>query len=174
MTSEEHGDLNARLAERARSGDADALVKVAERWWRPIYRFLWNMSGSTSFSARATEQTLLAAIRSREPPGSSADSLQVFLYRVALHFALLRPGSVPPSTTPADAAATLREALLRMDALDRARVVLHEIEQLSLGQIAAVMSTPPDETRSRVYRSLLALTDSVTHTLDSIALRATG
>jgi DNA-directed RNA polymerase specialized sigma24 family protein len=174
MTSEEHGELNAQPAERARNGDDAALVKFAERWWPPIYRFLWNMSGSTSYAAEATEQTLLAAIRSGEAPGSSEASLKVFLYREALHFALLRHGSVPPGRTPADAAATLREALARMNPLDRARVIFFEVEQLSLEQIAAAMSTPPDETRSRVYHSLLALTECVTHTLHSIALRATG
>src|SRR2546423_1806525 len=59
---------DAALAEDARNGSAAAFVKLAKRWWTPLYRVSWNISGSASCAAQITERTLLAAIHSAEPP----------------------------------------------------------------------------------------------------------
>src|SRR6266851_3361779 len=60
--------VDAALAEEARNGNAAAFVKLAKRWWTPLYRVSWNISGSASRAAQITERTLLAAIHSVEPP----------------------------------------------------------------------------------------------------------
>jgi hypothetical protein len=36
---------DAALAEEARNGNAAAFVKLAKRWWTPLYRVSWNISG---------------------------------------------------------------------------------------------------------------------------------
>ena len=167
MTTEEHDDPDAAVAEQARRGDLVAFVEFANRWWPAIYRFTWNMSGNNSFAAQATESTLVAALRGSEPP-SSRERFAIFLYRTALQFALTRDATVRPAGKRADAVATLRDALQRLDPVDRAAVVLAEVAQLPMEQVSAVLSTPPDETRKRVHRSLLALTDSMRSTLDSL------
>ena len=53
---------DAALAEEARNGNAAAFVMLAKRWWTPLYRVSWNISGSASCAAQITERTLLAAI----------------------------------------------------------------------------------------------------------------
>src|SRR5216684_2903550 len=40
--------VDAALAEEARNGNAAALVKLAKRWWTPLYRVSWNISGRAS------------------------------------------------------------------------------------------------------------------------------
>ena len=58
---------DAALAEEARNGNSAAFVKLANRWWTPLYRVSWIVSGSASCAAQITERTLLAAIHSAEP-----------------------------------------------------------------------------------------------------------
>jgi DNA-directed RNA polymerase specialized sigma24 family protein len=172
MTAEKHQDGDAALADGARCGDHAALVELANRWWPAIFRFTWNMSGSTSLATDATERTLAAALRGSEPP-SSSEPFAVFVYRTALHFTLRRDGTGRTSEKRADAVAALRDALQRLDPVDRAGVVLAEIAQLPMEQVSAVLSMPADETRKRIHRSLLALTDCMKSTLDSTS-RAGG
>src|SRR5258705_9796701 len=55
---------DAALAEEARNGNSAAFVKLANRWWTPLYRVSWIVSGSASCATQITERTLLGAIRS--------------------------------------------------------------------------------------------------------------
>src|SRR5437588_10723104 len=82
---------DAALAEDARNGSAAAFVKLAKRWWTPLYRVSWNISGSASCAAQITERTLLAAIHSAQPPTFTRVPFKVFLYRVAATFEMLFP-----------------------------------------------------------------------------------
>jgi len=109
---------DAALAEEARNGNAAAFVKLAKRWWTPLYRFSWNISGSASCAAQITERTLLAAIHSVEPPPFTRVSFKVFLYRVALRLTLTR--EPPASTGRQDALGTIREVRQRIGPLDSA------------------------------------------------------
>jgi len=57
------------LLVRARRGDSAAFVEFATRWWTPVYRIAWNMLGSASEAAAATEQTLVLVVRFPESVG---------------------------------------------------------------------------------------------------------
>jgi hypothetical protein len=54
-------DPDGALAEESRRGNPEAFVKLATRWWAPVYRIALNMSESPSFAAEVTEQALLRA-----------------------------------------------------------------------------------------------------------------
>ena len=56
-------EADETLMQRARQGDAAALVEFATRWWGPIYRIALNMLGNASDAADATEQTFRLALR---------------------------------------------------------------------------------------------------------------
>jgi len=165
---------DAALAEEARNGNAAAFVKLAKRWWTPLYRVSWNISGSASCAAQITERTLLAAIHSVEPPPFTRVPFKVFLYRVAVRLTLTRE---PPASTgrqPRDALGTIREALQRLDPLDSAALVLREIEQLPMEEVAAILSASSEEVRTRIHRAILSLTRSVGEIAGSDAIPATG
>jgi DNA-directed RNA polymerase specialized sigma24 family protein len=51
------------LTRRAHRGDRAAFEQLARRWWPRLYRLAWNMSGSTSRAAEATERALSLALR---------------------------------------------------------------------------------------------------------------
>ncbi len=75
--SNEMEDRDGALAEASRRGNPQAFVKLATRWWAPVYRIAWNMSGSPSFAAEVTEQALLAGLRPSEWwPSSGASTKQ--------------------------------------------------------------------------------------------------
>jgi len=111
---------DAALAEDARNGSAAAFVKLAKRWWTPLYRVSWNISGSASCAAQITERTLLAAIHSAEPPPLTRVPFKVCLYRVAVRLTLTREPRASTGRQPQDALGTIREALQRLDPLDSA------------------------------------------------------
>src|SRR3989440_10508008 len=87
---------DAALAEDGRNGSAAAFVNLAKRWWTPLYRVSWNISGSVSCAAQITERTLLPAIHSAGPPPFTRVPFKVFLYRVAVRLTLTRE---PPRST---------------------------------------------------------------------------
>jgi len=156
--SNEMEDSDAALAEESRRGNANAFVKLATRWWAPVYRIAWNMSGKTSFAAEVTEQALLAGLRSSEPWPPSGAPFKTFLYRVAIHLALKRgPTAVRLKPWTAHAGG-IWQALEQLDRLDRAALVLREIEQLSVEDAGEILGTSPAETRMRAHRALLYLT----------------
>jgi len=106
---------DAALAEEARNGNSAAFVKLANRWWTPLYRVSWIVSGSASCAAQITERTLLAAIHSAEPPLFTRVPFKVFLYRVAVRLTLTREPRASTGRQPQDALGTIREALQRLD-----------------------------------------------------------
>jgi DNA-directed RNA polymerase specialized sigma24 family protein len=61
--------VDEALLHKARRGDSAAFVEFASRWWTPVYRIAWNMLGSASEAAEATEQTLTLAVRFPESIG---------------------------------------------------------------------------------------------------------
>lgn len=172
MTNEEEGNLDWALAVEARQGSAAAFAKLAMRWWAPLYRFAWNMSGNASFAGQATERALLAAIRSSQPPCQSNAPFEVSLYRLALRWTMtLLVAKRSYSTNPRG---TLREALERLDPLDRAALLLRETEGLSTGDVAAILATSTVEVRMQAHRALTFLTRSLDASLDSDAPPLTG
>jgi DNA-directed RNA polymerase specialized sigma24 family protein len=174
MTVERHPDVDAAIALEARHGDGAALVKLASRWWSPLYRFAWGMSGDASFAADVTSRSVLAAIRSIEPPSPASIPFKLFIYRVAVRFAVAR--ETPPSAAerPADAASRVREALHRLDPVDRASLVLLEIEQLPTEEAAAILRMSSKEIRTRACRSLRFLAGYAGEAIDSDAPSLTG
>jgi DNA-directed RNA polymerase specialized sigma24 family protein len=155
MMNEEGPDADAALAVEARRGDRTAFVALATRWWTPLYRFAWNMSGSASFAAQVTERALATAVQC---DGLARAPFKLLLYRLAVQLMLAQDSLAPMSTHANDEVGTLREALQRLDAMDRAALVLREIEQLPLEEVARVLSAPAEQIRLRVHRALVFLT----------------
>jgi DNA-directed RNA polymerase specialized sigma24 family protein len=142
--------VNAGLMPRE-WGDPAALVRFATRWWVPVYRMCWNMLGNPSEAAAATEETLLREIRSARPADAS---LRISLYRLATWFALVRRRS---GVRPAGRRTRIREALDQLDDLDRAAVLLRDVERLAVDDVATILGTSAEDVRGRVHRARLLL-----------------
>jgi DNA-directed RNA polymerase specialized sigma24 family protein len=173
MTNERLGDSDWVLAIEAKEGSATALAKIARRWWAPIYRFAWNMSANASFAAEVTERTVLAAIRSGEST-SARYPFRVFVYRLALRWTATPQKPVTNPQQGTDSVSAVREALARLSPLERAAVVLREIEQLGTAEVAAILEIPSAEIQMRVHRAVAFLARSAEKTFGADASTLRG
>ncbi|HYY53534.1 MAG TPA: sigma factor-like helix-turn-helix DNA-binding protein [Myxococcales bacterium] len=143
------------LARRARSGDGTALVKLALRHWKGVYRTARNML--VADAAEAAEEAFRRALFSAQwfPDGVP---FRLSLYRAAVADALTRLRSSPvpaKSRAPISLADRIREALGRLDAMDRACYVLRDVEDLSPEEAAFVLRTSAGIVRQRAHRARL-------------------
>jgi len=153
------------VAERARRGEGVALVELALRHWKAVYRVARNMLVSNA--AEAAEETLRHTIFSAKsfPDGVPFRSS---LYRAAVEVSLARLHATPVewnSRTTESLADRIREALGRVDAVDRACYVLRDVEELSSEEAAFVLRTSPAIVRARAHRARLMLTSLARHRL---------
>jgi RNA polymerase sigma-70 factor (ECF subfamily) len=73
------------------------------------------------------------------------------------------PGDREPGLSVAiDAEIALREAVRRLDRIDREILLLREYEELSYLEIAVVLAIPVNTVRSRLFRARMALRDLLT------------
>jgi RNA polymerase sigma-70 factor (ECF subfamily) len=68
----------------------------------------------------------------------------------------------PASPATADAELFLRQAVAKLDRIDREILLLREFEQLSYAEIAELLRLPVNTVRSRLYRARIALRDLLT------------
>src|SRR2546426_1215123 len=151
------GNSDEIVAARARTGDGMALVELAIRHWKGVYRIVRNMLVSNP--AGAAEETFRRAIFSAHsfPDGVPFRSS---LHRAAVEVSLARLHASPverTSRTPNSLADRIREALGRVDAMDRACYLLRDVEELSSDEAAFVLRTSPAIVRARAHRARLTV-----------------
>ena len=149
------------LLSMARRGEPDAVCRFAKRWWTAIYRFAFNMLGNASQAAAVTEETMVVLLEPAHEPGEA----RTLVYRIALHFCLLRRRWAPH---PIGQGSPIRQALQRVPDLDRAALLLRDVEALPIGEIAAILRASPAEARARAHRARLLLMD-VTSAHDQVS-----
>lgn len=130
---------------------ADDLARFVTRWWTPVFRFAFNMLANASQAAAVTEETMFVLL---ERPGSGP--LRIRVFRSALQFVLLRRRWARHA---AESCSAMRNAIQRLSDLDRAALLLCDVEMLTSDEAAAVMGVPAHEVRARAHRSRLLLTD---------------
>jgi len=121
------------LLGRARRGDRVAFAQMATRWWPPVFRLALNMLANASQASAATEETVFALLESQ---ASSDVPIRTLVYRLALQFSLLRRRWIPPALEPS---VPIREALQRLDDLDRAALLLRDVEMLPVEEVASIL-----------------------------------
>ena len=153
MSKDEDGRRSdARLLERARSGDGPAFVEFATRWWAAVSRISWNMLGNVPDAAAVTEEVLLTSLRA---PQAVRGPLEISMYRLAIRLCIARRRSgLRPNGSPTQ----LHQALDELNDLDRAALVLSDGEGLAAHEAGRVLEASPEETRARVHLARALLT----------------
>lgn len=154
-------------------GSTDAFSALFLRYRQPVYGFFCRRIVDRSHAEELAQETFLAILRARNRYEATA-LFRTYLYAIALRilrsyrrraafrgmFGAALPAADEPATRPAmDAGIALREALAKLDRVEREILMLREFEQLSYAEIAGVLAIPVNTVRSRLFRARASLRD---------------
>lgn len=161
--------------------------ELFRRYRQPLYGFFQRRIVYSAYAEELTQETFLAVLRgaSRYQPTAT---FRTYLYAVG--FGILRShrrklaframfrseelsGHEPARSVPAANSLILRQAVGRLDALDREVLLLREFEELSYPEIATLLNLPLNTVRSRLFRARAALRDLLTTPVPSTSPAAT-
>jgi RNA polymerase sigma-70 factor (ECF subfamily) len=152
-------------------GSSDAFSGLFLRYKQPLYGFFRRRLDDPSQAEELTQETFLAVLRATSRYRACA-LFRTYLY--AIGFKILRAhrrkaafrarfaGTRPPEREPAIqnailAELQLREAVGKLERMDREILLLREFEQLSYTEIAELLTLPVNTVRSRLFRARTAL-----------------
>lgn len=176
----QHDALNAPADEQLMSefarGSSDAFTALFLRYKQPIFGFFRRRLADSACAEELTQEVFVALLRSAERDVITA-SFRTYLYAIALRilrahrrksiFRAMFQGEPPPGYEPSlrpgtEAEFILREAVGKLDGLDREMTMLREYEELSYQEIAAVLNIPVNTVRSRLFRARRSLQELLT------------
>jgi RNA polymerase sigma-70 factor, ECF subfamily len=151
-------------------GSVDAFSELFSRYKQPLFGFFRRRVANPAQAEELTQETFLAVLRasSRYDPQALfrtylyAIGFKIFLaHRRKAAFRATFWGTVgvrePALQNTADAEVVMRQAISKLERLDREILLLREFEQLSYGEIAELLSLPVNTVRSRLFRARMAL-----------------
>jgi len=169
---------DAELVRRAAGGDVHAFGTLVERHERRVYAICLRMVGNAPDASDAAQDAFLTAFRNlRSFRGDAA--FTTWLHRIAVNasYDLLRKRSRAPLlagpdadapgedvggavSDPADDAAgdiDVRRALAAVPEEFRAALVLHDVQDLPVQEVADILGVPVGTVKSRLHRGRIAL-----------------
>jgi RNA polymerase sigma-70 factor (ECF subfamily) len=160
------------LVERFQGGHEEAFISLMRRHERRVYNLAYRMLGRQEDAHDATQDAFLSCFRHLAAFRGDA-AFSTWLHRIAMNacYDLLRRRKpvasldddqvpVPASPDHADqavAAADVQHALLEVPPDFRAVLILHELQDLPLDEIAAALEVPLGTVKSRLFRGRAAL-----------------
>jgi RNA polymerase sigma-70 factor (ECF subfamily) len=152
-------------------GQSAAFNALFDRYRQPVFGFFRRRVPDSARAEELAQETFLAVLRAafRYQPTAL---FRTWLYAIA--FKILRAhrrktafratflGGPHEAVEPTAAGSLqvevmMRQAVSRLDALDREVLLLREFEQLSYAEIAELLSLPLNTVRSRLFRARMAL-----------------
>jgi RNA polymerase sigma-70 factor (ECF subfamily) len=167
------GDHETRLLIRAAEGQTDAFRVLFETHRDPVFRLAYRLTGAADVAEDITQECFLGLIRH---PGrfDGRGSLRQYLFGTVRNLARQRwqssgrevPLDDDPGEDPLGCLATTDEAMAETEVaravqgaidalpvLQREALVLFEFEELSLEEIAALVSCDAGAVKSRLHRA---------------------
>ena len=168
-------ETDEQLMAAFKRGVTDAFTTLFVRYKQPLFGFFLRRVADPSQAEELTQETFIAVLRATSRYEASA-LFRTWLY--AIGFKILRahrrkatframfqgeqPAGREPATEDAiDARMLVREAVSKLDPMDREVLLLREFEGLSYAEIAALLHLPVNTVRSRLFRARMALRDLV-------------
>ncbi len=155
-------------------GTPEAFNELFGRYRQPIFGFFRRRVTETEQAEELAQDTFLALIRSAANYRPSA-TFRTYLYAIAFNvlrahrrkanFRAMFSGSKedePSMRSGLDEEIVLRDALKRLDRVDREILLLREFEQLSYAEISELAQLPLNTVRSRLFRARVALREMLT------------
>jgi RNA polymerase sigma-70 factor (ECF subfamily) len=153
-------------------GAREAFVELFERYREPIYGFFRRRLDHPARAEELAQECFLALLQNvqRYEPRASFRS---YLYGIAIHLVAAERRKAGREVVEnekldsraqegnaaenSDAGIWVRKALGHLEQSEREILMLREYEQLSYGEIAAVLRMPVNTVRSRLFRARAAL-----------------
>lgn len=168
------------LVKRTRAGDFDAFATLYVRYARSLFRVIYAMTQDRAVAEDLLQETFFRVYRNLNRVDDSVDSLQPWLYRIAINLTnnwLTRT----PKTSPLEKASewfqrhihispehmferdervrAVQDAIAKLDEKHRIVVVLYYLQELSLDEIAQILNLPVGTVKSRLYHARRQLRD---------------
>jgi RNA polymerase sigma-70 factor (ECF subfamily) len=173
VSSSRAGDpSDADLVTRFQHGEEDAFVILMERHEHRVYNLAFRMLGGVEDARDATQDAFLSCFR-HLPSFRGEAAFSTWLHRIAINacYDLVRRrkpatsleedvADAPATGDHADqasAAADVQRALLEVPPEFRAVLVLHELQDMPLEDIARALEIPVGTVKSRLHRGRVAL-----------------
>jgi len=154
-------------------GSTDAFGELFSRYKQPLFGFFRRRVGDSALAEELTQETFLAVLRASSHYEPSA-TFRTYLY--AIGFNLLRANRrkaafratffgvessdrEPAVRSTIDTTVLLRDAVGKLEKVDREVLLLREFEELSYAEIAELLKLPLNTVRSRLFRARAALRD---------------
>jgi RNA polymerase sigma-70 factor (ECF subfamily) len=154
-------------------GSTDAFSELFSRYKQPLFGFFRRRVADPAQAEELTQETFLAVLQasSRYEPRAL---FRRYLYAIGFKilgahrrkaaFRATFLGTATAAHEPAlpnaiDREVLLRQAVGRLERLDREILLLREFEQLSYAEIADLLRLPLNTVRSRLFRARMALRD---------------
>jgi RNA polymerase sigma-70 factor, ECF subfamily len=152
-------------------GSSDAFTELFVRYKQPLFGFFWRRVADRAQAEELTQETFVAVIRAA-PRYEPTAQFRTYLYAIALKIlrayrrkAAFRATFLGAPAEYAEPAAEsgvvtqiyMREALRKLDGVDREILLLREFEQLRYDEIAELLKLPVNTVRSRLFRARTAL-----------------
>jgi RNA polymerase sigma-70 factor, ECF subfamily len=152
-------------------GSTDAFSQLFSRYKQPIFGFFRRRIGDPALAEELAQETFLAVLRSsaRYQPRAlfrtylyaiGLKILRVHRRKTAFRATFLGTASAfrePTALDSGDSELILRQAVGKLERLDREILLLREFEQLSYAEIAKLLKMPTNTVRSRLFRARVAL-----------------
>ena len=172
--------LMAAFVRGAGRESADAFQTLFGRYRQKVFAFFRRRVADAALAEELAQETFLAVLKARGRYEATA-LFRSYLYGIAFRVlkahrrkALLRAlftAKMPEHSGPAALAGgeaglvaelVLRDAVGRLEPMDREMVLLREYEELSYAEIAEVLRIPVNTVRSRLFRARVALREMLT------------
>jgi RNA polymerase sigma-70 factor (ECF subfamily) len=154
-------------------GSVEAFEEIFRRYEQPMWGYFRRRMADAGRAEELMQETFMAVLRGAERYQPAA-SFRTYLYSIAFNLLSAdRRSARSAASSPILAAEArgaraavaptldddlwMRQAVGRLDELDRTVVMLREFEQLSYSEISEVLHIPVNTVRSRLFRAREAL-----------------
>jgi RNA polymerase sigma-70 factor, ECF subfamily len=169
-------DEDAALVEGCLAGDHAAFDVLVERHRRQVYQVCYRFAGNHEDASDLAQDAFLRAYRALHTFKGQA-AFGTWLYRVTVNVCLNRVSSKAPATEPLDRrehrdahgeiaeaavlreerAATIRAAIARLPAKQRATMILRIYHELPHDRIAAILGSSVGAVKTNFFHALANL-----------------
>ena len=166
-------------------GSQEAFAELFARYKQPLFGFFRRRVADAARAEDLTQDTFVAVLRGAERYEATA-LFRTYLYAIGLRILLAERRKAafraaflgtsdrePAARDTLDADVLLRDAVGRLERMDREILLLREFEELSYTEIAEVLRLPVNTVRSRLFRARTALREVLTAPVVRVAREMT-